>query len=700
MDVTSPPHSPGIYQPLAPRLTRIFEIEPGNFSDPIVGRLVSQEIDAEPYEAVSYVWGDTRKRRDITIDGETLSITENLHGALTAFRLRPNDTSSTGNPGLATQQVRRLWADAVCINQEDLPERTSQVELMGRIFASAYQVLAWLGWEEGEVGRRHTQTAIEFIHAFMDDPEAHLEDARVLLHYDAADPITRPSYTSDYDRYRFEELVRNWDAIKEFFDIEYFHRTWIVQELGLARRALMYTALKPVQGATIQNKALEMDYIEWALVGQFVKFMDYNGASLVTHLNLLLWVAHHILMIWEKKEDGTPACDFLTAMHWARILRVSDPRDRAFSLLGHPLAVMDGNLVIKPDYTITRGKVYTILAANFIQKTKNLYVVNLVDHEDDPSTELREWDPEDESRMPSWVPDWHSINRTTPMPYAVAASEIEDSKIQIIGHEVRMERSYMPHLIVSGWVVDEVAVVCPRMETTDFPVTHLTRERTKKNPFWLDRVWEMVSPADGSAGQDALAVLDSLSLALPLGTREKDQPMSTVGPQQSLEEHRRSFAAYVLEYHELRRSVPDLPGTDYRGTYLPTRSLLDSLPGDAQVELRRRAEGSSAGRFVECMTWPSMCRVVYKTATGLIGMGSRVTRLGDLVCRIRGSPVLMTLRRIENAYAMQKHDQRVEVDAASITCAHVGPTVMPARMKPGITDGEKFGEEASRFIII
>lgn len=273
--------------------------------------------------------------------------------------------------------------------------------------------------------------------------------------------------------------------------------------------------------------------------------------------------------------------------------------------------------MIKPDYTVTRGVVYTKLAANFIRKTKNLYVVNLVDHEDDPSMEARDWDPQDESRMPSWVPDWHSINRTTPLPYLVAAAEVEDAEIRVDGETEGAKGTSMPHLLVRGWVVDEISAVSRRMETTDFPVTYLARELAKKNPFWLDRLWELVFPAADSTHRDALAVLETLSLALVLGTREKDQPMSSAGPSQTLEEHQRSFAAYVLEYHELRHGAPE-----------SARSLYDSLPVDTQAELRRRAEGTTGGRFVECMTWPSMWRVVYRTRSGLVGMGSRVTRPG------------------------------------------------------------------------
>jgi hypothetical protein len=706
---------PNFYRPLPPKFIRVLELEAGEFSDSIVGWLVPQAVDAEPYEAISYVWGNPRNRRDIIIDGATLSVTANLHGALTAFRHRPITENSDEPDG--RQPVRRLWADAVCINQEDLQERMSQVELMSSIFAGARRVLSWLGWEEGKESRRHMQNAIRFIHAFMKDPEAGLVDARVLLlHHDyLADPTEDLAHLSEDDRRRFGEQARNWEAVKFFFEIEYFHRVWIVQELGLAREALLITALKPTDGGAKSDDGnsaslgdseedkdwgLEVSIIDWPLVGRFVTFMDYSGASLVTHLGLVCWVAHHIVMVWETKEDGTPACDFLTAMHWTRILGVTDPRDRAFSLLGHPMAVLDGELVIHPDYTRTRGVVYTRLAVNFIRKTKNLYILSLVDHEEDPSLEQLDWDPQHKARMPSWVPDWHSINRTTPLDYPIDAAVNEDDDISFDGGVDCENGTSLPHLVVRGWVIDEIAAVSRRMETTDFPITHLARERAKQNPFWLDRVWELVYPAEqqGSGG-DALALLESLSLALPLGTREKGDSISKAGLNQPLDEHHRSFAAYVLEYHELLCGA--LSEADDNSD-LPVKSIFDSLPSEAQDELRRRAEGATAGGFLECMTWSSMCRVVYRTASGLVGMGSRVTRPGDMVCRVKGSDVPMTLRRIDDT-AVSEATGRTTTETeetVSIRCAHIGPTVVPARMKRGIIDGAEFGEQAAIFRII
>ncbi|KAJ5057311.1 heterokaryon incompatibility protein-domain-containing protein [Bipolaris maydis] len=659
---------PDFYHPLAPKFIRVLELDAGRFSDPIVGRLVPQAMDTEPYEAISYVWGDPQKRRNITIDGETLSVTENLHGALTAFRHRPvagnSEERDVGKAPAQRQPVRRLWVDAVCINQDDLQERLSQVKLMSFIYAGASRVLSWLGWETSEVGRFLIQDAIRFIHDFMKDPEAGLCDARILLHHDyLADPTANVAHLSEDDRRRFENQAYKWEAVRFFFEIEYFHRAWIVQELGLARQALLITALKPADE--------HVDTIDWELTGRFVQFLDYRGATLVTHLGLASWVAHHIVMVWATKEDDTPKCDFLTAMHWTRILGVTDPRDRVFSLLGHPMAVLGGEPVIQPDYTCTRGVIYTRLAVNFIQKTKNLQVVSFVDHEIDPSLE----------QMPSWVPDWHSINRTTPIDYPIDATTTKDEEISFEGGVNCENGTSLPQLLVRGWVVDEISTVSSRMETTDFPVTHLARERTKQNPFWLDRVWELIYPAEQQGntftgpGGDALAVLESFSIALSLGTREKDDPASDIGSNQALEEHHRS--------------------------YLPVRSVFDSLPAEVQVELRQRAEGATAGGFLECMTWPSMCRIVYRTASGLVGMGSRVTRPGDLVCRVRGSAVLMTLRRTDDINASEVTGIATNTKPfMSIHCAHIGSTVVPARMKRGVIDGAEFGEKAANFRII
>jgi hypothetical protein len=91
------------------------------------------------YEALSYVWGDVTPVKPIGLEGKEVLITKNLHSALS--HLRYND------------RERILWADALCINQSDMVERTHQVSLMSSIYSRANLVVAYLGdaWEGCEV---------------------------------------------------------------------------------------------------------------------------------------------------------------------------------------------------------------------------------------------------------------------------------------------------------------------------------------------------------------------------------------------------------------------------------------------------------------------------------------------------------------------------------------------------------------------
>jgi hypothetical protein len=43
-----------------------------------------------------------------------------------------------------------LWADAACINQEDLEERSQQVSIMSMIYAKATRSHVWLGTDGDE----------------------------------------------------------------------------------------------------------------------------------------------------------------------------------------------------------------------------------------------------------------------------------------------------------------------------------------------------------------------------------------------------------------------------------------------------------------------------------------------------------------------------------------------------------------------
>lgn len=84
-----------------------------------------------PYVALSYVWGDAAITRPLVCDLTVTQVTSNLEQALS--------TIWNAHPSM------QLWADAICITQDDTDERSNQVALMGDIFRLASRVIVFLG---------------------------------------------------------------------------------------------------------------------------------------------------------------------------------------------------------------------------------------------------------------------------------------------------------------------------------------------------------------------------------------------------------------------------------------------------------------------------------------------------------------------------------------------------------------------------
>ncbi|GAB1195639.1 hypothetical protein APSETT444_004901 [Aspergillus pseudonomiae] len=98
-------------------------------------------LHEQKYFALSYVWGEDTPSNPITINGHSVPVTENLFDFLLHYR-DLTEVSSTWE--LADMF---FWVDAICINQEDIPEKNSQVLQMSSIYRSADAVLSWLGVE-------------------------------------------------------------------------------------------------------------------------------------------------------------------------------------------------------------------------------------------------------------------------------------------------------------------------------------------------------------------------------------------------------------------------------------------------------------------------------------------------------------------------------------------------------------------------
>ncbi|KAJ4024556.1 hypothetical protein NW766_000793 [Fusarium irregulare] len=102
------------------------------------------------YTCLSYVWGDPSITEEIIVNGVRKKITVNLATALKHVKNHWVKIGSMSNSGRLSSSFR-LWADALCINQDDPLERGHQVRLMADIYSSADMVLAWLSSNDQEV---------------------------------------------------------------------------------------------------------------------------------------------------------------------------------------------------------------------------------------------------------------------------------------------------------------------------------------------------------------------------------------------------------------------------------------------------------------------------------------------------------------------------------------------------------------------
>ncbi|OTB08136.1 hypothetical protein M426DRAFT_317237 [Hypoxylon sp. CI-4A] len=125
--------SPGYpYQPLSGTDIRLFKIILGEDEDDIQCQVDLVPLDPKPtYYALSYVWGDSSDLTTITLNGQLFKITKNLYEALHQFKHEyPSDY---------------MWADAICINQQDADEKSREVPRMVEIYQMCSRTLIWLG---------------------------------------------------------------------------------------------------------------------------------------------------------------------------------------------------------------------------------------------------------------------------------------------------------------------------------------------------------------------------------------------------------------------------------------------------------------------------------------------------------------------------------------------------------------------------
>jgi hypothetical protein len=189
--------------------------------------------DNIPYAALSYTWGnpfgvfhsqkdrDTAPRTDIPIicDGKVLEIGENLYRFLCRWRQALGVSQQSSMPEDA-QPPEEFWIDAICINQQDVEERSSQVSIMGDTYTKSAKTCVWLG-EEVEFSRE----AIYILRTLVTQV-----DTESLMTREQNAPLENLGLhgTSSW----------KWFAVFALFQRQWFRRSWVAQKAVLSPKII------------------------------------------------------------------------------------------------------------------------------------------------------------------------------------------------------------------------------------------------------------------------------------------------------------------------------------------------------------------------------------------------------------------------------------------------------------------------------
>ena len=620
-----------VYPPLLTSKTsiRLLELlrQPSRDRD-IHCRLTSVDLYGSPtYRALSYTWDCpvpedddssgienwSSPTQDIICNDQPFPVRQNLYDALQQL--------------MGKKMEGVYWIDSLCINQQDLMERGTQVAMMGDIFASADEVICWLGRADA-----HTKNVVE-LHRRLPPliRDRGPEEVRRLKPTDI-DTLVLSSKSSGssnvLDAYiSTERLFKSYII---FCRRRWFWRLWIAQEVGLAKQLSFLCG-----GETLAWEDLRA-------VARHAQHAIRTSTRLIPKQRRAELLArdvpgHTIRRLGNIRDDqytSRPRTGFWANTRWTDVQQqnallletlidtasfdASDSRDKIYGIAGlvssRLPSINSGRIHV--DYQMLASNLFTEVASALINGLPLLSVLGGVTPESSACKNV----------LPSWVPDFSSqkfgTHRIAKKSHCAGINP---------GEEVLRQRVGL-RLMLSGHMLDVVS--------TPHKVTRTVRE-------------DILSLNNGYAR----SVMQPNILASYYRTATKSDKTGNI---RSLSEYDKSiFRSYLLE--RLRRTVNKVPHDQLQEMIssleklrdagydleLPSRQdivswstpdLFERLGRAYTMEIRRRADGFR--RYISFLHF---------AASGLL-VGTHVEcQADDQVWIIRGAQAPIVLRPVPNS---------------------------------------------------
>lgn len=363
------------YQPLAKHAIRLLSVH-GSPSPTFSGTLKTVCLsDAPEYFCLSYTWGTQSEDVEIQVDGQVFYVRPSLVDIL--HRLREL-TAEGSSPDL---KARWVWIDRICINQDDIEERSEQVRCMGAIYSQAVRTVIWAGPDLD--GCSSAWTLIDQIYktCMSENPQAkYLADIPFRIYSDQNHADSRLPPWED----------KLWEHLRRLFTLPWFTRTWIIQEVALS-------AKDPVilHG---QHR------YSWERLGWAASWLRRNGYLRLSQIPDQLQNCDTISNIRRSRNHWR--LDALLATTSVKF-KSTDQRDKVYGLLGMAEEVYGTEGLpdaLIPNYHLNVWEVYTRVVLYFLQNYRtlpSLAVASGIWGDISRAQHTHQYE-----KLPSWVPDW------------------------------------------------------------------------------------------------------------------------------------------------------------------------------------------------------------------------------------------------------------------------------------------------------
>ncbi|KAJ0159780.1 Heterokaryon incompatibility protein 6, OR allele [Colletotrichum tanaceti] len=317
------------------RQIRLFALQPGDPGSTIRGAFSTANIDVRPsYHCVSYVWGDALNTTDIVVGGRAFTVTTSLFSALCRIR--------------SSRDTIHLWADALCINQEDNEEKRLQVNMMFEIYSRCAGCFIWMG-----------EIATDREGLTVDAARVAFDFMSLLLTAGPEDPWPEALAAP-------ESRLSVGRTLRALMECPWWSRMWTLQECVAPGAATVLWGPLSIPWASVLGAG-----------SRILRGVPSEGWE--DHLNAINWEANFsavavplLSLDGETKarhdaECRIPALD----LFWRYTQRqATDPRDRVYALLpwvGHAL-----ESVASSDYEVGYEELYGRVTADLIRSDRSL----------------------------------------------------------------------------------------------------------------------------------------------------------------------------------------------------------------------------------------------------------------------------------------------------------------------------------------